>query len=145
MTYRGLGHVPLSSVHPSCSPKESPEHSHFSRELQHWHSWKEKHCLSFSPTSPQAAQGWGSSTSKPPDIVAQAQGTAQALAAPVPNSSTGSLLHSTYFIRFRAGQITKCTKWRPHYQKQDCGLQQHSYGPEAFGRRVERTGWVRVL
>lgn len=30
-----------------------------------------------------------------------------------------SVLHT--FIRFRAGQITKCTKWRPHYQKQDCG------------------------
>lgn len=55
---------------------------------------------------PQAPQGWGSSTSKSQDIVAQAQGTAQALAAPVPNSSAGSLLHSTYFIRFRAGQIT---------------------------------------
>lgn len=54
-----------------------------------------------------------------------------------------SILHT--FIRFRAGQITKCTKWRPHYQKQDCGLQQHSYGPEAFGRSMERVGWVRGL
>lgn len=139
-----LGHTPPSSLPPSCSPKESPEHPHSFGKLQHWHSWKQKH-PSFSPASPQAAQGWGSSTSKPQDIVAQAQGTARALAAPVPNSSAGSLLHSTYFIRFRAGQITKCTKWRPHYQKQDCGLQQHSYGPEAFGRIVERAGWVRGL
>lgn len=91
LTYRGLGHTPLSSVHPSCSPKESPEHSPFSRELQHWHSWKQKHHLSFSPTSPQAAQGWGSSTSKPPDIVAQAQGTAQSQRAA---QAAFSILHT---------------------------------------------------
>lgn len=57
-----------------------------------------------------------------------------------PQSSTGSRLRSTYFIRSRAGQITGCTKWRPHYQKRGCGRRQHCNGPEAVGGGGARGG-----
>lgn len=60
------------------------------------------------------------------------------------NNSSHSLLCSTYFIRFRTGQITTCTKWRPHYSKQrTVGSSSISIDPEAFGRSVGRAGWGR--
>lgn len=141
---QGLGHTPLSSVHPSCSPKESPEHPPFSRDLQHWHRWKQKYHLSFSPTSPQAAQDceaaqaspqtlWDRPRAQPRLVQHQSQRAAQA---------AFSILHTLLDSELDKSQSVQNGDHTTRSRIVGC-----SSIPMAQKHLIEvwRAGWVRVL